>query len=345
MKHPHVREKLSDYIDGMLSREESSSVKEHLDRCPACMEDYADMVKIIGHMNRMETLETPDSFLAKVHERIDKQSVLHRLIKGLFLPIKIKVPLELAGLAAAALLVVYIIGVHGKRQVYELAYVQRSQSPAMLKAQALDKGLEIDEATTLTEGTQPKSELEEKKEVEKKDKRIGAEEAVSPREKDLSALAPQEKKIESRAETEQAMPRSNMLQEEKKRKAEPQREAIEDKAQIEAEAPSVAMPRRGEKPVELMDREKGEAGKDAYAKPMSREQYLKDIIAMLGGKIIGSEYNEETRVLKSLVIEIPADHYQKLIQTLEEEGDILKPYPAIKEKDHQTVTIRLLLQQ
>ncbi len=340
-----MREKLSEYIDGTLSQEEASAVRDHLDRCPDCMEEYEDIVNIIGHMQRMESLETPDSFVEKIHERIERPSSIQKLVKRFFFPIKIKVPLELAGLAAAALLVVYIVGIRGKQQVYELAYVQRSQLHTVLQEQTLEAGAEIDEAATLSKKAQPEVELEEKI-TEKRDKRIDAEESIAPAKKDLPDLTPQEKKIESRAKVEEAVPRSNMVQERGERRPEPQNEAIEKKAQIVAEAPRAAKDRIREEPsLEIADKEKDEAEKDAFTKPTPREKYLKDIIDMLSGKIIESEYDKDTQILESLVIEIAADKYQKLIQTLEERGDILKPYPLIKEKDQEIITIRLILQQ
>lgn len=351
MKNRHVRGKLSEYIDGMLSQVEASAVKEHLESCPDCMEEYEEMVKIIGLMNQMEDLETPDSFVAKVHKRIDKPSSLNRFVKGLFFPLKVKIPLELAGVAAAALLVIYIVGIRGKQNVYELAYKQRAQSLSVLQEQELEIGTEVDEAITLNKKAQPPPELKEESElkeekVEKTDKRIDAEEAITPSKKDLPDLVPQEKEIESRAKVEEAVPRSKMVQERRERRPEPQREAIEQKNQIVAEAPSVTKDQMREEPsLIIADKEKGAAEKEALTTPTAREKYFNDILVVLGGKIIESEYNEDTQILEGLVIEIPADKYQELIQILEERGDILKPYPTIKEKDQETIQIRLILQQ
>lgn len=345
MNKHHVRDKISEYIDGMLSQEEASAVKAHLNRCPECMEEYEEMVKIIGHMNQMESLETPDTFVDKVHERLKKRSSLKRLVKGLFYPLRIKVPLELAGVAAAALLVIYIVGIRGKQHVYELAYAQRSQPLAVLQEQKMEKGVEVDEAATLSEKDQPALELEEEK-ADKKNKRIEVEKDLAPSKKDLSALAPQAKKKERLGKVEEAIPRSKMAREKSERGLEPQEEKIERKAQIIAEAPSVAKDRvRKEPSLIIADKEKGESEKDALTTPTAREKYLNDILAVLGGKIIESEYNEDTQVLEGLVIEIPADKYQELIQILEERGDILKPYPIIKEKDQETIQIRLNLKQ
>ncbi len=326
MNDRHVRDILSEYIDGMLSQEEASAVKEHLDHCPDCMEEYEETVKIIGHMNQMESLETPDSFVDKVHERIEGPSSLQKLIKGLFFPLKIKIPLELAGVVAAALLVIYIVGVRGKQHVYELAFAQRSEPLVALQEQKMERGAKVDEATTFSKKDQPALELEEEK-VERREERIEVEEAISDSKKDLHAFAPQEKKVE-RGDPDLAH----------------QEEKIDRKAQIGAETTTIANAQRREDfNLEIADKEKGEAEKDVPRMATPREGNLQDIITALGGKIIESEYNKDTQVLESLIIEIPVDNYPRLIKTLEERGEIQKPYPAIKEKDQGTIKIRINL--
>jgi hypothetical protein len=340
-----VRDKLSEYIDGMLSQEEASAVKEHLDHCPACMDEYEETVKIIGHMNQMESLDPPDSFVEKVHERIEGPSSLQKLIKGLFFPLKIKIPLELAGVVAAALLVIYIVGVRGKQHVYELAFAQRSEPLVALQEQKMERGAKVDETTTLSKKAQPALELEEEK-MERREKRVETEEAIPPSKKELPALAPQEKRMERRAKVEEVVPATKMVKEDAERSLELQEEKIDRKAQIGAEATTIANAQRREDfNLEIADKEKGDAEKDVPRMATPREGNLQDIITALGGKIIESEYNKDTQVLESLIIEIPVDNYPKLIKTLEERGEIQKPYPAIKEKDQEVITIRLILQQ
>ena len=343
MKDRHVREMLSEYIDGMLSGEEASSVREHLDKCPKCREEYEDMLKIIGHMKEIDRLETPDFFLEKVHERMDKPSSLHRLAKGLFFPIKIKVPLELAGLAAAALLVIYIVGIRGKEDIYELSYVRRSQPPAVLQEETVEADTGIDEMIAHREKKPPESGFEGKK-VEQRDKRKDAEEAIPPSKEGIPALAPQEKRMDKRAQVEDAVASSKKVKEEERQASVPQNERIERQTQIEADAPTVAKAQRKAEPgLEFVDKEKGLAEQDVLSQPTRREKFLEDTINVLGGKIIEREYNSETELLESLTIEIPANGYQELIEILEVRGDILKPYPVIKEKDQETTRVRIRL--
>lgn len=343
MKDRHVGKELSEYIDGMLSEEEASSVKEHLDGCPRCMEEYKSMIEIIRHMNEMERLETPEFFLEKVHQRMDKPSSLRRLLKGLFFPIKIKVPLELAGLAATALLVIYIVGIRGKQNVYELAFVQRSQPQTVLQEQATEAGTEIGEETAHREKARPESGFEGKS-AEKKDKRRDNKEAIAPRKEESPALAPQERKVDEQNQIEDAVAERKTVKEKEELAKEPRNERTERQTQIEAEAPGVAKAQMKSEPgIELIDREKGVTEQNVLNKPAHREIVFEDIIAALNGKIIEREYNAETQVLESLLIEIPAKAYPNLIQILKERGEILKPYPAINEKDRKTALVRIKL--
>ena len=345
MNDRHVRDKLSEYIDGMLSQEEASAVKEHLDRCPVCREEYEETVKIIGHMNQMESLDTPDSFVEKVHDRIEKPSSLKRHVRGLFYPLRIKIPLELAGVAAAALLVIYIVGIREKQHVYELAYAQRSQPLTVLQEQKIERGAVLEEAITVSKKAQPAPELEDEK-LEKRDKRAEAEEAAPASIKEPPAFVPREKKLDKggkRVGAKEDVLRSKIVQETGEPDLAHKEEQIERKTQIEAEAPSNAKAHKKEDlSLEIADKE--EAKKEAPQKAAPREENLQDIITALGGKILESEYNKNTQALESLILEIPVDKYQKLIQTLEERGEIQKPYPTIEEKDQKIIQIRIRLQ-
>ena len=364
MKNRHVRDKLSVYIDGMLSEKEVSAVKDHLDLCPECRKDYEEMVKIIGHMNQMERLETPDTFVEKVHTRIEKRSSLQRLVEGLFYPLKIKVPLELAGVAAAALLVIYIVGIRGKQHIYELAYVQRSQTPAVLQEETVETGIEVEEAISVIEEAAPqrkKAEPEFKHEEEKggkRDKRSELQIAVTKDKKETAAFTPKEKGIEKQVQVEDAIPSSKMVEEDIEPESEPQEEKIERKARSIADAPRVKAPsavgkqkkgapgvieaqKREKRGLEITDKEQGETEKELFAAPPPREKSLEEILVALGGEIVESEYNKDTQLLESLVIEIPAERFQMLIQALEGRGDIQEPYPVIQEKGKDTIRVRI----
>ena len=358
MKDRHVRDRLSEYIDGMLSEKEASAVKEHLNHCTDCMEEYEEMVKIIEHMSQMEGLEIPDSFVHKVHERMEKQSSLRRILKGLFMPIRIKVPLELAGVAAAALLVIYIVGIRGKQHVYELAYAQRSQPPVALQEQTPETETVVEKAIPVIDKAAPQKKKEEselrfeEEKGEMRDKRSDLNNAVPQDKKDAAAFEPTETGIKKQIPAEAVVPSSKMVKEGVEREFEPNEERLERKSQNIADAPPGVAKISGvaedqmkeELSPEIADNEKAEIELDAFAEPAYREKNLEDIIVALGGKIIEFKYNEDSKLLESLLIEIPAAEYQKLIQILEQSGDIRIPYPTVKEKEKDIIRIRLKLQ-
>jgi hypothetical protein len=354
MNDRHVRDKLSEYVDGMLSQEEASAVKEHLDHCPDCMEEYAEMVKIIGHMSQMERLETPEFFMEKVHERLEKPSLLKKIAKGLFFPVKIKLPLEIAGLAAAALLVVYITQIRGKQYVYELTFNQ-SKSSGVLEEQIVvgqkpktDREPRVDETAPLNENALPALKTIDKK-LDKREKGVGTEEATPQSLMEQSPSAPQENKMkrsETTAGPEGAMPQSKTVQERGEPDLIHQEEKVARETQIEAETPSVAKAQKKEESgLEITDKEIEKIKMEIPKKAKNREEYLREIITGLGGKILESEYNENTQVIEALIVAMPAEMVQLLIVTLEAQGEIQKPYPIITEKDQEIVKIRIRLQQ
>jgi hypothetical protein len=273
--------------------------------------------------------------------------------------------------AAAALLVFYIVGVRGKQHVYELAFIQRSQLPAALQEKTPEEGVEVDKAITVVDEAaplperkepeldlerKPALELEEKKaesereaeeeKGEKIDRRARIAKPVAQDKKDIQALKPTEKKGEARAQVEDAAPSSKMMTEEKTQRFDLREEKVERKEEAKAKALSPLKGQKREKPsLHIADKEKGVAQENVLAEPTPEKEDVEDIVTALGGKIIESEFNEDTQILESLVIQIQADRCRKLIQILEKRGDIQRPYPTIKEKGQEIITIRIRLQQ
>lgn len=353
MHNRHVNDQLSEYIDGMLGPEEASAVKEHLDHCPDCMNEYAEMVKIIGYMSQMESLEMPEFFVEKVHERLKKRSLRRRVFQGLFFPLKIKLPLEIAGLAAAALLVVYITAIRGRPHVYELTVAQKPQpmavleeSTVVLEEKKIDRDAKINEAAALNKRARPPTELKDK-EMEKGEKRVETVEAIPSGKKEqlpTTPQAPQAKQKEAAAIAGETTLHSQEVHKRAKHGEVLLEDKFERKAEAGAEALSSREPRKNEEPGHEIDAaEIAEIKKEAPDKMAYQEQSLQNIIIALGGKVLESETKGDARISESLIIEIPAEKYPELLQILEERGTIQKPFPALKEKDRTRVQIRINL--
>jgi hypothetical protein len=103
-----AKELVSAYIDGMLDTPVRESLERHLAQCAGCREEYEktrEMAKQVGALN---TLETPPDFFDALHERIrmeKTESKLKKLERSLFFPLQVKIPLEIAGLAAVIVLI------------------------------------------------------------------------------------------------------------------------------------------------------------------------------------------------------------------------------------------------
>ena len=111
---------LSDFVDGILADDESAMVEQHLAGCPDCQATYESIVKVIGYMNRMESVDEPADFLEKVNARLDRESPLEKFVRSLFFPLKIKLPLELAAAAVVIVLIVHFSGIGDAPPLYEI---------------------------------------------------------------------------------------------------------------------------------------------------------------------------------------------------------------------------------
>lgn len=96
---------LPEYLEGTLDGSEKSRVEEHLAGCEACSAELKLIQRYFQTMAGLERHEAPADFLRNVHARIEREPSWKSLLSRLFLPLKIKLPLEALGVAAAALLI------------------------------------------------------------------------------------------------------------------------------------------------------------------------------------------------------------------------------------------------
>jgi hypothetical protein len=104
-----IDELLSEYIDGTLDAKTVQLVEKHISVCADCKEKLASLRAMVEELNALEPMKAPTDFLEKIHQRIKPRSDFSRLFKKLFVPFKIKIPLQLAAAATASILVVMIL--------------------------------------------------------------------------------------------------------------------------------------------------------------------------------------------------------------------------------------------
>jgi hypothetical protein len=102
-----IHELLSAYVDDVLSPKERAQLEQHLSVCPACTEELQALEAYLGAMHSLKRIDAPADFIQSVRDRIEKTSFLRRLVKKILVPVHIKIPLELAGVAAALLIAVF----------------------------------------------------------------------------------------------------------------------------------------------------------------------------------------------------------------------------------------------
>lgn len=103
-----ISEKLSAYMEGQLSPEEQGKIEYHLTTCQGCRSLLHDLEKTIACAQGVEEVEPPawltQKVMAQVREEAGKKGILRRL----FFPLHIKIPLEVFGMAAIAVLTVFV---------------------------------------------------------------------------------------------------------------------------------------------------------------------------------------------------------------------------------------------
>jgi hypothetical protein len=134
MNCDEIRELLSEYVDGELDVKTKALVDEHLSACKGCEGKLASLKALVNELGSLESVAPPRDFLDQIHERMEQRSWFSKIIRALFVPMRVKIPLEFAGAAAMAIL------------VFSLVYVQRdhfrmAQAPVGLKQEGVaEKG-------------------------------------------------------------------------------------------------------------------------------------------------------------------------------------------------------------
>ena len=100
-----IKDLLSEYVDQGLDSETISAIDEHLLTCRSCKEECISLRTLVTELGSFEQIKAPDDFLEKLHERMEPRFTSEKVIRILFFPLRIKIPLELATAAVLVLLV------------------------------------------------------------------------------------------------------------------------------------------------------------------------------------------------------------------------------------------------
>lgn len=106
-----IQELLSEYIDGALDVKAKEAVEKHILTCENCKQELASLSAVVEELGSLDQVKAPADFLEKIHERMEPRFSIDRLIRKLFVPFHIKIPLELAAVATVTILVFFVLNI------------------------------------------------------------------------------------------------------------------------------------------------------------------------------------------------------------------------------------------
>ena len=108
MNCPEIQERLSAFIDGIVPPEEKMLIEDHLKLCSKCNKSLADLRKTIDYVHSLEDIEPPAWLRQKIIAAIEPEAKPKKgILKKLFYPLYIKLPIE-----AAAVILIAVTALH-----------------------------------------------------------------------------------------------------------------------------------------------------------------------------------------------------------------------------------------
>ena len=121
MECVRVRELLSEYIDGVLDTRARAGGEKHMAVCEGCKEDLTSMGALVEELGGLKPVKAPPDFLEEIHGRLRPRFQFGRMARKLFVPFRIKIPLELAAAATMAVLVFSVLSLQKGDREKEVA--------------------------------------------------------------------------------------------------------------------------------------------------------------------------------------------------------------------------------
>ncbi len=334
MECADIKELLSDYIDGALDPQARAIVEEHLPGCEGCREELMSLKTLIQELSSLDAVKAPSDFLEKVHERVERRSRFLKIIRMFFVPMRIKIPLQFATVAATAVLVFIVFNMmQPAKEIIE--------EPSLSRQIRVGEKSSTDsvESSLKKPAYKPKAALKSvtKPQLAREDKPIELALLIRT---EIAALAP----------APSVMSEAPILEEEVLAKDEdnqvmyyPPREqtakGAKQRARSKAKRPSAKKPTSaGESGKEIRSKNKIASPPPQWDEAISGVHKL---IELMGGEIISSKYMKETGQLQYITTEIPAKNYIPFFEKLTQLGVIQPPPPAIPAKDQERFQVRI----
>lgn len=308
-----IKELLSAYIDDALDARTKTQIEEHLLVCKACSEELASLRTLVKELGSLEPVEPPENFLDQLHERMEPRFQLGKIFRMLFVPMRIKIPLEFATVAVVTVLVFSI---------------WKSRLPHMEFTHVSEDAPRAPSIQEKTERPAQPALIEETYKAQPSFGEVTTEELLEERQIIELALVLKPDIPGKACAPNGVMEPSPALQEKAKAIAKKRTFMV---SPSRTKGDREAVPHVSMKTGELKD-EKGDS---------DMLSTVKHIIAGAEGNIISIKYEEQTGRLQSVHAEIPAQRYELFAEKLAEAAPLQSPPPTISDRDQKIIQLRI----
>jgi anti-sigma factor RsiW len=312
-----VRERLSEYLDGVLPIEIKTRVDDHLCACTGCRKELESLKTVVKELSTLHQVDPPDDFLEQIHGRMTARPWHQRVLRFLFLPPRFKIPIQVAGALTVALLVFSILTLQQDEKdrllrpsIADKQEMKTGQHPGPAfpssasapEIRSMAKGVAPTQAPTSPARVSSKPETERIREAQTAtpSENLLADDATG-----IGAVAKQQRAMALVLRT--PMNRFSAAQDKDSHKAEPEGGRYKTK-------------------------------KDVPVDPLVHE--LKALAARHQGRMLTAVYEEGSGRLDLVEIEIPSSQYGAFSEGLRALGELQPPLP-VAEVDQGSVKLRI----
>jgi anti-sigma factor RsiW len=316
MKCDEVRKNLQSYIDGILDDRSIEKVEAHLAECTGCTNELELLREYSEEMGSLSKVEPPEDFLKELHERLERRSSLKGVLRTLFVPAKIKLPVEFAAVATAVIALLLVLNV--------IVPSQREPLPT--------PELREDEVAASTEGpvgTESAASTEGP---------VGTESAASA---ESAAESDTTVDLDAAAEKSVERPVKETIKITLYFSTDPTKD-LEDRTEAAGIAPSLkrkmeaAQETEGLAGTDSAESDEGPAGKPLPGFHVELLSAIENLLVGAGGTILYMDYEMDPDMPASITATLPPAHLEGFIETLGQIGEIETTYETSPDKPSAT---------
>ena len=325
-------------------------IREHIAACRDCMGTLEYLESFKKKMGALKQQKAPAGFLTEINRRIDEPSLFRKAAQFLFYPLKIKVSFAAAGALASVMIILYSSSTSTVKQPvrapFPIAQIERRESSLKLRDMEYRARIKAAESAAPGEGLTADKKAQPpliavKKDVKPPEKKIIRSDYGTGNAYEIALLV-QSRVPEMYREDAKDMADRNSLASSR---------SMDDEKAVSGGAPSMIQESRKEQAgAAESEKVKSEVQADKAKKAAPAGKPRKETIdeikaatAKLGGKILIGKYNNQTKEMEYIILEVPARNYPEFIKRLKDIGTLQKEAPEKAQKGQKMQEIKVLL--